>query len=106
MRLKRFVVAEDSMVPNLYPGDGLIGWRGGRVKPGQIRMFEHPERPGFWLVKRVGEVNGNRFRALSDNKDAVGVVDSRVFGDVPTEGSYRMLARLRRATMVASPPDS
>ncbi len=94
MRLKRFVVAEDSMIPTLHPGDGLIGWRTNRVRPGQVRMFEHPKRPGFWLVKRVGEVDGTRFRALSDNADAVGAVDSRVFGDVPSAGSYRMLMRI------------
>lgn len=81
------------MVPALQPGDGLIGLRSERIRRGQVRVFEHPERPGFWLVKRVGDVRGDRFEATSDNPSA-GAVDSRRFGDVPIAGSYRMLLRV------------
>ena len=88
--LKRFVVAEDSMRPALEPGDGVLAIRSPRARRGQLRCFEHPARPGFWLVKRVGEVRGNRFEALSDNP-VPGAVDSRVFGDVVTDGSYRVI---------------
>ena len=56
-------------------------------------MFEHPERHGFWLVKRVGAVRGDRFEALSDH-DSPLTVDSHAFGDVPIAGSYRMVLRI------------
>ncbi len=81
------------MLPTLRPGDGLIGLRTDRVRRGQIRIFEHPQQPDFWLVKRVGHVRGHRFEALSDNPGA-GAVDSRRFGDVPIAGSYRMVLRI------------
>ena len=93
--LKRFVVAEASMSPALEPGDGVIARRTARVRRGEIRCFEHPAHDGFWLVKRVGAVQGHRFEALSDNPDA-GAVDSRVFGLVPIAGSYRVLVRVPR----------
>ena len=81
------------MLPSLRPGDGLIALRSRHVRRGQIRVFEHPDRPGFWLVKRVGHVRGERFEAISDNPDA-SAVDSRAFGDVPIEGSYRVVLRV------------
>ena len=93
-RIRRFVVAEDSMQPTLCPGDGLIGVRTARIRRGELRIFEHPDRAGFWLVKRVGHVRHDRFEALSDH-DRPDVVDSRRFGDVPVEGSYRVLLRVR-----------
>ncbi|MDW3212982.1 MAG: S26 family signal peptidase [Ilumatobacteraceae bacterium] len=91
--MKRFVVAEASMQPTLRPGDGIIAIRSGRARRGEIRCFEHPTRPGFWLIKRVGDVREDRFEALSDNPD-VDAVDSRRFGFVPIRGSYRMLLRV------------
>lgn len=92
-RLRRFVVAEDSMLPALRPGDGVIGLATTRIRRGEIRVFEHPGRPGFWLIKRVGHVRGDRFEAVSDNS-AAAAIDSRRFGDVPIDGSYRMLLRV------------
>jgi hypothetical protein len=95
---RRFVVAEVSMAPALRPGDGLVALRRRRIRRGEIRVFEHPDRPGFWLVKRVGHVRGDRFEALSDNP-AAGTIDSRTFGDVPIAGTYRVVVRvpIRRA---------
>ncbi len=93
--LKRFVVAEDSMRPGLEPGDGVVAIRSRRVRRGQIRCFEHPARPGFWLVKRVGDVRGDRFEARSDH-DVDDAVDSRVFGDVATDDSYRVIVVIPR----------
>jgi len=91
--IKRFVVAEDSMLPTLRSGDGLIAVRSRRLRRGQIRCFEHPERPGFWLVKRVGDVRGETFEAVSDNR-AIVTVDSRRFGFVRADDSYRMVLRV------------
>ena len=93
--LRRFVVVEDSMQPTLHPGDGLLSVRGGRPRPGQLRVFPDPRLPSRWLVKRVGEVRGTgggaTFEARSDNPGAPGVVDSRRFGWVPVAGSYRVV---------------
>ena len=96
--LKRFVVSERSMLPTLRPGDGLIAVRSKRIERGQIRCFEHPDRPGFWLVKRVGDIDGDRFEAISDNPDEPGVVDSRRLGPIPIAGTYRVLKRFAAAT--------
>ena len=81
------------MLPSLRPGDGLSAVRSRHVRRGQIRVFEHPDRTGFWLVKRVGHVRGDRFEAVSDNP-AAGAVDSSAFGDVPIDGSYRLVLRV------------
>ena len=83
------------MRPALEPGDGLIAIRSRRVRRGDLRCFEHPEQPGFWLVKRVGDVSGSRFEARSDNEGA-GAVDSRRFGPVDLDASYRVLLRVPR----------
>lgn len=81
------------MLPALRPGDGLLAVRTARIRRGELRCFEHPSRPGFWLIKRVGAVRGDRFEAVSDNP-AVGAVDSRRFGDVAVDGSYRVVVRI------------
>lgn len=81
------------MLPALGSGDGLIAIRSKRLRRGQIRCFEHPERPGFWLVKRVGDVRGETFQAVSDNRSTP-TVDSRRFGYVPVAGTYRVILRL------------
>lgn len=83
------------MQPTLQSGDGILAVRSTRIRRGEIRCFEHPRRPGFWLVKRVGDVRGDTFEALSDNTEAC-AVDSRRFGFVPIDGSYRMLVRIPR----------
>jgi signal peptidase I len=97
--VRRFLVDETSMLPALEPGDGLFAIRSNRIRRGEIRVFEHPRRPGFWLVKRVGHVRGNGFEAVSDHPES-GVIDSRTFGDVPIAGSYRVVLRLPRRFIV------
>ena len=82
------------MEPALTDGAGLVAipWRWAR--PGQIRCLEHPRHPGFWLVKRVAEVhNDGTMTVLSDNRAAT-VADSRTFGTVPVDGTYRVLIRV------------
>jgi len=100
--LRRFVVVEDSMRPTLSPGDGLLGWRGGRPRTGQVRIFQDPTLPSRWLVKRVGAVRGagreTSFEARSDNPTAPGVVDSRQFGWVAAADSYRLIFTARAKT--------
>jgi hypothetical protein len=89
--LIRVAVAERSMFPALHPGDWLLAWRTTRVRPGQVVLAWHPQRPGFLLVKRAAwrveedgeEVSGGWWLA-SDNP-AEGAVDSARFGPVPEE---------------------
>jgi len=82
------------MEPALVAGQGLIGMTSGRARAGQLRCFEHPQRPGFWLVKRVEQVHPDAtMTVLSDNRRAT-IADSRSFGPVPVAGSYRVAIRI------------
>lgn len=87
------------MEPTLTDGDGLIAVLDGRVRPGQLRVFEHPMRPDFWLVKRVEAVDGGAMIVRSDNRDAPGAVDSATLGPIETMGSYRVVVRIPRRWM-------
>jgi len=81
------------MEPTLVAGQGLIGLRSERSSVGQLRCFEHPEQPGFWMVKRVIECGETDMRVGSDNT-TVPTVDSRQFGAVPIANSYRVVVRI------------
>jgi nickel-type superoxide dismutase maturation protease len=81
--LFRVTVAERSMEPTLRPGDWLLVRRTRRVRPGQVVLARHPERPGMLLVKRAGHLLPAGWWLVSDNPEAVGAVDSRSFGPVP-----------------------
>jgi nickel-type superoxide dismutase maturation protease len=82
--LLRVAVAERSMLPALHPGDWLLARRTTRVRPGQVVLAWHPERPGFLLVKRVAWREAGGWWLASDNP-AAGAVDSTRFGPVPPE---------------------
>jgi hypothetical protein len=101
--VRRFVVADRSMEPTLVEGQGLVATRLGRARPGQIRCFEHPHRPGFWLVKRVAHVNPDAtMTVVSDSPKGT---DSRTLGPVRVAGSYRVvLAVPRRLTGAPGKP--
>jgi hypothetical protein len=94
--LRRFIVADRSMEPGLVEGQGLLATPYGQARTGQVRCFEHPDRPGFWLVKRVDEVAGSTMSVRSDNPAGV---DSRTLGRVPVAGSYRVLLAIPRRFM-------
>ena len=92
----RVMVAERSMEPALRPGDWLLVRRTRRIRPGQIVLARHPQRPDLLLVKRAARRVDDGWWLESDNP-AAGAVDSRAFGVVPPaliEG--RMLVRYRR----------
>ena len=72
-------------------GQGLVTTPLGGAHAGQIRVFEHPDRPGFWLVKRIDAVDAGSMIVRSDNPEAPGAVDSRSFGPVDVDDSYRLL---------------
>ena len=92
----RVKVAERSMEPALRPGDWLLVRRTRRIRPGQIVLARHPERPEMLIVKRAARRADDGWWLESDNPEA-GAVDSRRFGAVPVpliEG--RVLARYWR----------
>ncbi len=96
---RRFVVADRSMEPTLVEGQGLVTVPSRRARAGQLRCLEHPGRPGFWLVKRVETVHPDAtMEVLSDNRSAT-LTDSRTFGPVPVDGSYRVMIRIPRRLM-------
>lgn len=89
------------MEPTLVAGQGLVARRDDRARGGQVRVVEHPRRPGFWLVKRVESVDdAGRMRVISDNR-SVDAVDSRELGSVPVAGSYRVVVAVPRRLMGA-----
>lgn len=56
----RFAVAERSMEPALSDGDFVVTSRDlSRIAPGDVIVFRHPERAGFWLTKRVIATGGD-----------------------------------------------
>jgi hypothetical protein len=87
------------MEPTLVDGQGLIAVRSGSARVGQLRCLEHPDRPNFWLVKRVAEVHDDgTMSVLSDNREST-LADSRSFGPVPVAGTYRVVLRVPRRLM-------
>jgi nickel-type superoxide dismutase maturation protease len=86
--LWRVAVAERSMEPSLWPGDWLLVRRSvrpgrpPRIRPRQIVIARHPNKPGLLLVKRAARPETDGWWLESDNPGA-GAVDSRSFGPVP-----------------------
>jgi signal peptidase I len=78
------------MAPALRPGDLLLAARNGSIGRGALVVVEHPERPGFELVKRVAALPGelaegsllgpDEYWVTGDNRDAS--TDSRSIGPV------------------------
>ncbi len=86
------------METTLVDGQGLVGLRFGSARPSQLRTFEHPDQPGFWLVKRVTAVSGESMIVESDNRD-IATSDSNTFGPVDVAGSYRVIVQIPRRWM-------
>jgi nickel-type superoxide dismutase maturation protease len=85
-RRRRFRVTGQSMMPLLQPQEEVLAdphaYRDAAPEPGEIVVAEHPDRPKFWLVKRVLVVRENGDCVLvGDNSDVS--TDSRAFGAVP-----------------------
>lgn len=73
--IDRFVVAEESMEPTLREGAFLVGIRWPRPPArGSVAVVEHPHRPGFWMVKRVVGLPGERV----DLRDGRVSIDGRL----------------------------
>ena len=89
--LLRVEVAEHSMLPTLRDGDWLLALRTRRIRPGQIVLAWHPQRPGFQLVKRAARREAGGWWLESDFPDAPGATDSRRFGPVADD---KIIARV------------
>jgi nickel-type superoxide dismutase maturation protease len=85
-------VAGGSMAPGLGDGDWVLARRVARVRVGDVVVLEHPQRPGFLVVKRVGAVRPDGYWVLGDAAGAS--TDSRHFGPVP-EVLGRVVWRVR-----------
>ena len=74
------------MSPALEPGEWAIAVRSRSPREGDVIVVEHPERPGFELVKRVVSVTEGGLWVEGDA--AAASTDSRSFGAAPS-GSIR-----------------
>ena len=89
----RVEVSGPSMRPTLEPGDWALAIAPERVRPGDVVVVQHPERPGFEIVKRVVAVAGDRApdgagaadRVWVEGDDLSSSTDSRAFGAVPLD---------------------
>jgi len=88
-------IAGDSMAPTLLPGDWALTVPLRRPKIGDVVVVEHPDRPGYEMVKRLTAGPGDRVgeRTLGPDEwwiegDSAAVsTDSRGFGPVHVDGS-------------------
>jgi nickel-type superoxide dismutase maturation protease len=79
---RTFVVAGDSMLPELRPGDCLLVAARAPIRAGDVVAARHPLIRDLVLVKRVGRRMDAGWWLLSDNA-AAGLDDSRAFGVLP-----------------------
>ncbi len=82
MPFSRMVVAGDSMLPALRPGDCLLVSRWSRIAAGSLVVARRPHIEGLLLVKRAVRREDGGWWLLSDNATA-GLDDSRAFGVLP-----------------------
>jgi len=97
-RWRRFEIAESSMCPTLGNGDWVLGVaRTRRLRIGDVVVCDHPDRPGFAIVKRIASIDptDGSLWLLSDDPTTESV-DSRSFGTVPaTAVTARLALRYR-----------
>lgn len=94
MAMKRFQVAGHSMTPTLQPGQEVVAVNTRRAVSGNVVVFEHPERPGFWLIKRLADESG---WIGSDNEEHSDT-DSRTLGRIPVDLLQPVVDRLDEET--------
>ncbi len=96
LRIQTVEIAERSMRPTLDDGDWVVVRRGrGALRVGDVVILDHPEQPGFEIVKRVSALGPGGVMVLGDDP-AAGSVDSITFGPVPAGAiTARVLVRYR-----------
>ena len=97
MSIRRFQIAEESMLPTLVPGQEILASDSHRPRVGDIAVFPHPGKSDFWLVKRVAEpphpLDDGRLWVLSDNSEATRA-DSRTLGSIDRASALKRVDRL------------
>jgi len=94
MAMKRFRVSGHSMAPALQPDQEVVAIGTRRPQPGNLVVFEHPGRPGFWMVKRLADETG---WVTSDNEDHEHT-DSRTLGRLHLDSLLPVIERLDEET--------
>jgi signal peptidase I len=79
----RVEIAGPSMSPTLLPGDWALATKPGRLRRRDVVVIEHPERPGFEMVKRIIGVPGD----LAPHGAILGPDEWWVQGDAPAEST-------------------
>lgn len=90
LRPRRLEVTGWSMAPTLVPGDWVLAFRPPRFRLGDVVVVEHPQIPGYEMVKRIkgvpGQVVGDTTLAQDDwwveGDEDQASTDSRDFGAV------------------------
>lgn len=100
--LWRVVVAGDSMLPALHPGDRLLVRRTARIRPGDVVAVTDPRLASRTMVKRVAGVGPAGVTVLGDN--AAASTDSRTLGPVARSAVggrvfYRYFPTVRRGRL-------
>lgn len=97
MAMRRFEIAQDSMQPNLTPGDEVVAVDSREPSIGDVVVFPHPGRSEFWMVKRVAEppkpIDPGQVWVMSDNAGATRA-DSRSLGPLPKASMWTVIDRL------------
>jgi DNA-3-methyladenine glycosylase II len=97
MTMMRFRVAEGSMRPTLEPGDEVVASDLTTPSVGDLAVFPHPDRPDFWLIKRVAEpptpIDDDQLWVVSDSPGSE-TVDSRALGPIAAVTAMRVIDRL------------
>jgi DNA-3-methyladenine glycosylase II len=92
--LKRFRVAGHSMTPTLQPGQEVVAVTTRQAIPGNLVVFEHPQRRDFGLIKRLADETG---WVVSDNPELADT-DSRTLGPIPVNRLMPVVDRLDKST--------
>lgn len=92
-RLRRYEITESSMEPALHPGDYVIAQpRRSPPTRGEIVIFDHPDVPGFELVKRVICLPGEHVVISGGQVHCSGATVAEPWANGPTlpDGSWRL----------------
>lgn len=101
MAMRRFEIAQESMLPNLIPGEELVAVDSREPRVGDIVVFPHPGRHDFWMVKRLGapprDIGVGEGWVTSDNPEATRS-DSRTLGPIKLADMWTVIERLDAGT--------
>ena len=87
------------MRPALEPGERALAVATRRVRRGGVVVVEHPDRPGFEMVKRVISLGGD----LAPNGRVLDADEFWVEGDTPDESTdSRAFGPVRRENVKAT----